>query len=213
MKKFFTVLLIVLLLGGAIFGIKKVIDNKKEAKRIMEVKKGWYVEILTEYINVREEPNQYSYNPKDHPKVYQNEVYKVLDYNNSNSDFYWYKIEFKDGFTAWIANNRSGNYLKDYNSQIDIATPSIKYEEEVYHVVKIEDINYNHLIAWDDRDGYKITHTVYHELDPSQNKDQYWIKYTITDASGKHASKTQKIEFEIKPDESKVTNFIEYTKD
>ena len=45
-------------------------------------------------------------------------------------------------------------------------------------------------------------------------KDQYWIRYTITDASGKSSSKTQKIEFENRPASSEVKDFYkDYSKD
>ena len=76
----------------------------------------------------------------------------------------------------------------------------------------INDITYDHLNPWDDRDDYKITHTIYHEVDEAKNIDQYWIKYTISDKSGKHSSKTQKIVFEKIPDESEVVSFTEYTR-
>jgi hypothetical protein len=59
----------------------------------------------------------------------------------------------------------------------------------------------------------KITHIVYHEVDALRGIDQYWIKYTITDASGKYSSKTQKIEFENKPSEDEVTSFAYYDPD
>ena len=65
----------------------------------------------------------------------------------------------------------------------------------------------------DDKDDYKITHIVYHEVDALRGIDQYWIKYTITDASGKYSSKTQKIEFENKPSEDEVTSFAYYVPD
>lgn len=51
------------------------------------------------------------------------------------------------------------------NNPEDIATPIIKFKENVYKVVSINDINYNHLETWDDKDDYKITHIVYHEVD------------------------------------------------
>ena len=103
--------------------------------------------------------------------------------------------------------------MKDYNNPTDIAIPIIKFKEDEYHVVSIKDINYDHLITWDDRDDYKITHIIYHEVDEAKDINQYWIKYTITDASGKYSSKTQKIIFETVPDESEVVDFTEYTRD
>ena len=210
MKKAFTTFLILIAIAGIGFGIKKIIDKKIEEKRIEEVKKGWHVEILTEYINVREEPDRYSYSPST---VKQGEVYEVVETNLDDPNLYWYLVEFKDGSTGWIANNTSGTYLKDHNNPNDIAIPIIKFEEDEYHVVSIDDIKYDHLSVWDDKDDYEITHIVYHEVDKRKDINQYWIKYTITDKSGKYSSKTQKIIFEITPDESKVTNWSEYTRD
>lgn len=210
MKKF----LLVVLIGGLLFTggyfIKKTYDNKKEKERIEEIKKGWYVEVLTDYINVREKPDRYSYS---NSKVYKGEVYEVLNYDLNDPNLYWYEVKFKNGTKGWIANNTSGTYLKDYNNPVDIAIPIIKFEDDTYKVISIDDINYKHLKAWDDKDDYKITHIVYHEVDELRGIDQYWIKYTITDASGKYSSKTQKIEFEKNPSEDEVTSFLYYTAD
>ena len=52
-----------------------------------------------------------------------------------------------------------------------------------------------------------MTHKVYHELDESQNKDQYWILYIATDAVGKVTKRVQKIEFNKNPLESEVLDF------
>jgi len=210
MKKTFTIFLLLLAIGAAGFGVKKLIDAKQEKERIKEVKKGWHVEILTDYINVREEPDRYSYSPGT---VKKGEVYSVVENDLSDPNLYWYLIEFKNGTTGWIANNTSGTYLKDHNNPNDIAIPIIKFDKDEYHVVSINDINYDHLRTWDDKDDFKITHIVYHEVDTRKDINQYWIKYTITDASGKYSSKTQKIEFEITPDEEDVMSFSEYTRD
>lgn len=209
MKKAFTIFLILVALCGAGYGVKMVLDKKQEEKRIEEIKKGWHVEILTEFINIREEPDRYSYSTGT---VKQGEVYAVVENDLSDPNLYWYLIEFKDGTTGWIANNTSGTYLKDNNNPNDIAIPILKFDEAEYHVVSIDDINYDHLRTWDDKDDFELSHQVYHEVDRSKDIDQYWIKYTITDKSGKYSSKTQKIVFEIKPDESKVLSWSEYTR-
>ena len=210
MKKAFTIFLILIALGAVGFGIKKIIDKKQEEARIKEVKKGWHVEILTDFINVREKPDRYSYSPST---VKKGEVYEVAENDLSDPNLYWYLIKFKDGTTGWIANNTSGTYLKDNNNPNDVAIPIIKFDEDEYHVVSIDDIKYNHLIVWDDKNDYEITHKVYHEVNTAKNIDQYWIKYTITDASGKYSSKTQKIVFENNPDDSEVLNFSEFDRD
>ena len=210
MKKGFTIFLILVALIGVGYGVKKVVDKKQEEKRIAEVKKGWHVEILTDFINVREKPDRYSYSPTT---VKKGEVYKVIENDLNDPNLYWYLVEFKDGSEGWIANNTSGTYLKDNNNPNDVAIPIIKYDEEIYHVVSIDDINYDHLRVWDDKDDYKITHVVYHEVNKAKKINQYWINYTITDASGKYSSKLQKIEFEITPDEKDVVDFVLFERD
>jgi len=182
------------------------IKNIKEEQRIEEIKKGWYVEITSEYINVRDDAHA---NANALGKVLEGEVYEVLDMNFDNNSYYWYKIDYK-GNEAWIASKRKSPYLKDYNNPTDIAVPVIKYYEDVYNVVSIDEINYKHLEVVEDRDEYEITHVIYHEVVPSKHIDQYWIEYTITDAAGKSSSKLQKIEFEEEPNEEDVIDFAEY---
>ena len=210
MKKIFTLFLIIVAITLVCFGAKKIVKKIQYNNYVEKVKKGWYVEILNDFIYVREEPYRYSHSTT---KVYKGEVYEVLKNDLNDPNLYWYLIKFRDGSTGWIANTTSGTYLKDYNNSQDIAIPIIKFKDDEYHVVNIKDINYDHLTVWDDRDDYKITHIVYHEVDESKNIDQYWIKYTITDASGKYSSKTQKIIFENLPSEDEVVSFTEYTRD
>lgn len=210
MKKAFTIFLILVALCGVGYGVKLFLAKQKEAQRIEEAKKGWHVEILTEYINVREKPDRYS---REMSKVYQGDIYKVIENDLNDPNLYWYLVEFSDGSTGWIANNTSGTYLKDNNNPTDIAIPIIKFDEAEYHVVSIDDIKYDHLRTWDDKDDFEITHKIYHEVNKAKDIDQYWVKYTITDKSGKYSSKTQKIIFEIRPDESKVLSWSEYTRD
>lgn len=209
-KAVFTFFLIIA--GGflILWGTKKIIKIQDEKKYIEEVKKGWYVEILNDYINVRKKPDQYS---SKIGIVNKKEVYEVVDFNADDPNHYWYLIKLKNGSEGWISNRTNGSYLKDYNNPTDIAIPIIQFKENEYHVVSINDINYDHLKVWDDRDDYVITHIVYHEVDTNKNINQYWIKYTIEDASGKSSSKTQKIVFENPPDEEDVIDFAEYKRD
>lgn len=190
-------------IGGYFF-----IKNSREEARLEEIKKGWYVEITNEYINVRDDAHA---NANLLGTVNQGEIYEVLDMNFDNTAYYWYKIVY-NGTEAWIASRRKNPYVNDYNNPTDIAVPVIKYYEDVYKVVSIDDINYKHLEVVEDRDEYEITHVVYHEYKPSEHIDQYWILYTVTDAAGKSSSKLQKIEFEEKPSEDKVLDFDDYDK-
>lgn len=203
MKKFFTFLLLVGIGIGGYFVIKNI-QNKKY---IEEVKKGWYVEIIHEQpINVRDMP---STDGESLGKVKKGEFYKVLDVNTESKIYYWYKIEYK-GDEGWIASGKKVHWVKDINNPNDIADPVIKYYDDVYKVVSIDDINYKHLEVIEDSDKYTITHKIYHEVNPTEGIDQYWIEYTIVDGAGKSSSKLQKIEFAERPDESKVLDFTEY---
>lgn len=173
--------------------------------KMNKLKSGWYVEILNEYINIRE-----SADPKSTKigQVNKGSIYEVLEMNFDNEEFYFYKIKIDETRTGWIANERENrSYLNDVNNPNDIASPSIKFSTDIYFVDTIANINYDHLEVWDDKAGYIVTHEVYHEVVPEENKDQYWIKYTVTDAAGKSDSKTQKIVFTIIPKESEVLDF------
>ena len=203
MKKLFMfVLLIIIGVGGY-----TVYNKINEEKRLEEIKKGWYVEITyNDPINVRDES---STKGKSIGQVKKGEIYKVLDINYDGNIYNWYKIEYKNT-EGWIASGKKKHWVNDVNNPVDIQTPEIKFYEDVYSVVSIDDINYKHLEVIEDTDDYEIEHVIYHEVDLSRYIDQYWILYTITDGAGKSSSKLQKIEFEEKPDESKVKDFAEY---
>jgi len=204
-KKFFLFVFIVIACVFAYFGYQKI----EEKKYIEEVKKGWYVEVIhDDGINVRDLP---STDGEILGKAKKGDVYKVLDIKTDAKTYYWYKIEYKHDI-AYIASGKKIHWVNDINNPNDIAVPIIKYYDNIYKVVSIDDINYKHLEVVEDTDIYTITHVVYHEVNPSENINQYWINYTITDGAGKSSSKLQKIEFEEKPDESKVKDFTEYLK-
>ena len=213
MKKFIIFLIIVVIIGLGVGGYL-FFKKQNEEKRIAEIKKGWYIEVANDYINVRDEATTLS---DRLGKIKKGEVYKVLDLVNKKKDkeCYWYHIELKDNKQGYVCNpkgdNNRGKYLIDYGNTNDLYTPTISYKEEVYKVENIDKITYDHLSLWDDQEGYKVTHKVYHEKEKCNSKsdgiEKYWIKYTITDTSDKSASTTQKIEFDEKPAESKVLNF------
>ena len=202
MKKFFIILIVILLLGGGVFGFIKIRDHKKQE----DIKKGWHVEITSDYINVRKEPDR---NSALLGKVEKGDIYKAIDFKEAKGSLYWYKIEF-DKVEAWVGTSKTDPWLKDVNNPEDIATPYIKYSDDVYKVHSIDDINYDHLTVIDDRNDYKIEHTIYHEVNKQEFIDQYWINYTVTDAAGKSSSKLQRIEFEVKPKDKDVENFDNY---
>lgn len=206
MKKFFLIVLVIAVVGGVgYFFITKGMEHQKEE----EIKDGWYIEINhKEPIRVRDD---HSTKGKEIGKVNTGEIYKVLDVYLEDKSYYWYNIEFEKT-TGWVASLKKSPWVKDYNNPIDIAVPIIKFKDNIYKVASIKDINYRHLEVIEDSDDYTITHQIYHEVKPSEFIDQYWIVYTITDKAGKSSSKTQKIEFDVKPDESEVLDFNLYKK-
>jgi len=206
MKKLIGIFFVLCVIAGGIGGYI-YFKNIKEKERIEEIKKGWHVEVVYKTpINVRTKPSTEGDKIGEAKK---GEVYKVLDINMESSAYYWYKIEYGNEI-GWIASGKKINWVKDINNPNDIAVPVIKYHEDVYNVVSINDIDYDHLEIIEDTDEYEITHIVYHEVNAAKFIDQYWILYTITDGADKSSSKLQKIEFEETPDESLVTDFSEY---
>lgn len=206
MKKGIVCLLLICILVGGIGGYFYYKDVKEKG-RIEEIKKGWYIEITyDDPINVRESASASS---ESLGKVNKGEIYKVLDINYESSAYYWYKIEYGD-IEGWVASGKKKHWVNDVNNPNDIATPVIKYYDDVYKVVSINDINYKHLEIVEDTKDYEVTHKIYHEVDNSKYIDQYWILYTVTDGAGKTSSKLQKIEFEEEPTETDVLDFDDY---
>lgn len=204
MKKLGIILLILALAGGC-FGIYYYFTNSDNSTNLAEIKEGWHIEVENDYINIRESA---SATADILGEVKKGEVYKVLDVE-AVGDTQWYKIEYDKGKYGWIFNSNSSDYLNDYNNPEDIAYPTLKFFESTYYVDSIEDINYDHLEVEDDKPGVEVEHKVYHEVDASNGKDQYWILYTATDAVGKSVSKVQKIEFNERPSEDQVYAFSE----
>lgn len=208
MKKLKIIFITIVLVGVGI-GVFIVGRNVLEAKRIEEIKKGWHVEIINEYINVRKDADR---NSSILAEVKQGEVYKTDEYINNNGNF-WYHIEYEKNKWGWVANPIGKEYLKDNNNEDDIKSPTIRFEDAVYYANSIDEISYDHLEVTDDKPGVTITHKVYHEVNLEENKDQYWILYIATDKVGKVTKKVQKIEFNIRPDEEDVLDFINLAED
>jgi hypothetical protein len=202
MKKF---IIMLILIGISGFFIKNYIDNQTKEEKIKEIKENWYVEIITDYINIRKEADQYT---AKLGTVSKGEVYKVIKYSYVNN-IYWFKIKYTKYITGWISNGKKNDYLKNYNSKTDFITPIIYLDENIYYVNSIDDINHDHLRIWDDDDNHEITSVVYHEYDDIVNPttDQYWIVYTVIDKNDKSSRRTQKIVFEKKPKENQIEDW------
>ncbi len=197
MKKFLSLILIIVIIVGAYFLF--IVVPKQQ------ILKGWHVEVTTDVLNLRDTPEPWGVKLGE---VKKGQVYEVLEMNLEDSKFFWYRIKIKRNKKGWIANPRvTLDYLKDNNNPEDIAPPSIKIFDNEYKVNKIEDIDYKHLEVRDDKGIESITHIVYHEYKPKEDIDQYWIVYTAIDISGKKTSRTQSIEFEKRPSKSQVVDF------
>ena len=206
MKKFLIIFIILLVIAGGVGGYFYFKNVRAEAK-VAEIKEGWYVEVLADSVNIRAKG---SGDGKILGEAKKGDVYAVSDVDVSGNS-YWYQIDY-NGTPAFIFSSSKYNYLKDVNNPNDIATPTIKFFDQIYYVDSIADINYDHLEVWDDRPGVEITHKVYHETGVDINGrtiDQYWIQYTVTDKEGKSASKVQKVEFNKRPSEDEVYDFSE----
>lgn len=208
MKRFGIILLILFILVGGTFGTIFVLKSIKSAQ-IAKIKEGWYVEVLSDYLNIRKEDDQNSSKLSEAKK---GDVFAVLDMSVHGGN-YWYKVEYDKEKTGWVCNPKGYEYLFDGNNPEDIKAPTIRFFDAVYYVDSIDKINYKHLEVTDDKEGVVVTHKVYHEVVESsneyENRDQYWIQYTATDAVGKTAKKVQKIVFNKRPDESEVYDFSE----
>ncbi len=204
MKKLLIIILILAVIGGG-FGAYYFFSGRANERNIEEIKKGWHVEIENDYINIRKEASATS---DILGEVKKGEVYKVIEVEPVGNT-YWYKIEYEKDKYGWIFNSNSSDYLEDVNNPEDIASPTLKFFESVYYVNSIDEITYDHLEVEDDKPGVTVTHQVYHEVNTETGKDQYWIKYTATDAVGKSVSKVQKIEFNERPSEDQVLDFSE----
>ena len=208
MKKLKIIFGILITIVVGFFAVKFILGVMEDA-RIKKIKEGWHIEIVNDYIKVRKEPDR---NSSELSEVKKGKVYKVDDYENHNGNF-WYHVEYEKGKWGWVANPVGKDYLNDTNNKDDIKAPTIKFNDAVYYVDSIDDINYDHLDVTDDKPGVVVTHKVYHEVNEEQNKDQYWILYIATDAVGKTTKRVQKIEFNKKPDESQVEDFTKLAED
>lgn len=208
MKKFLVIVLVLLIIVVGVTGYFKIKNEQKE-KILADIKKGWYVEILADEVNIREKGSRESNSLRMAQK---GEVFKVLDIDILGDNNFWYKIEFDDEQVGFIFNSSKYNYLEDFNNPKDVAIPILKFYDPIYYVNSIDDINYDDLEVWDDKPNYEITHKVFHETGidfNGKNIDQYWIQYTVTDGAGNQVSKVQKIEFNQRPSEDRVYNFLE----
>ncbi|MDD2470201.1 MAG: SH3 domain-containing protein [Bacilli bacterium] len=200
MKKI-VVVVVLIAIGGLL--LKTYVNGQKGIAKMANIEKGWHVEISNSYINIRKEPSAYSVLLG---KVEKDEKYEVLDINLENGRYIWYQIKIDKDNSGWVASGRSDPYLIDHNNPNDIATPVLKFSEEVCYANSIDDINYEHLEVWDDRDEFEITHKVYKEI-KNEGGHQYWIVYKVEDGVGKTTSKTQKIVFVNEPKDSEVLDF------
>ena len=204
MKKFLIFLLVLAIIGGCGFGAYYFFfANKLD---IEEIKSGWHIEVVNDYINIRKEA---SASAEILGQVKKGEVYRVIKVEDIGNNTFWYNIEYEKDKFGWVFNSSTTNYLKDINNPEDIAAPTIVFEDEVYVVDSIQDINYEHLEVSDDKPGVEVSHKIYCERNVNGQSDQYWIQYIAVDKSGKTTTKLQKIQFTEIPSDDEVLDFAD----
>lgn len=202
-KKLLKLFLLLAIIGGIVAGVLYF-------KWYKEDQKAFKVEITTPYINVRKKNSIYEARIAT---VRKGGVYRVLEQYNEDADYVWYKIEYEKKRYGWISSDRYEPYVKEINSPNkgeagkhphEYAPPVIKYYSDVYKVLDIDHINYDHLEIVEASD-YTIKHYVYFDEFPKdKSESQYWIEYEAVDEFGNKSSKVQLIEFEIKPSRDEV---------
>ncbi len=238
MKKLFKFLVVIAIVVCAIyFPIKMIRDKNREASRIEKIKEGMYIQVIYEDTSECTTKFQLSNQDKNYDEgcaktelkvreaptdaseiigtAVKGEIYKVTEVEETDEKFVWFRIvyqkNYKDPYKeAYIAQPRSTQvkYVEAYNITFDYSAPTLGFDVDEYEVDSIDDINYDHLRVWDDQPGYKITHEVYIEKQPTDRPGpQYWIKYTVTDKKGKTVSKSQRIIFKYPPSANQVKDF------
>ena len=204
MKKIIPIFIVLALLIVAGFGFF-IYKNEQEKN-----KEKWKVEIIHEYINVRDKAATDS---TVIGKAYQGNVYNVLSVNLDHPAYVWYEIEYRKGQSGWIASERNIPYVKEYNNphfkennedktvedtyEIDYINPVVRYFENEYHTHDINSIKYDHLEI-EEESKYEITNKVY--VEECKTYRNFWIQYIVTDSFGNTTKKVQKIIFEVEPD-------------
>ncbi len=208
MKKIIIFLFVCLFIFLVVFGTTKIIniiDNDQKA---------WKVEIINDYINVR---NNHSVYDTKIDKVEKGHKYKVIDIYLEDDNYIWYKIKLDGGKEGWIASDRSEPYVKEINNpnistdkeEIDYNKPILKFYTESYETESIDTITFSHLEIIEDSE-YEITYEIYKEEDPVDVPGpQYWIKYIVIDAFNNRTAKVQRIIFEENPSDDKVLDFAD----
>lgn len=234
MKKLLKFLVVIgIVVGGLYFGLGYIRNKNKQEAFQAEIKEGMYLEVVyegkcvTKYqlsnqdnnksceedsVPVRLSPTASS---KQIGVAKKGEIYKIEEVDETDQFYVWFRIVYQHNYSepykaGYIAQPRSATSknVEIYNATLDYSSPILQFNEDEYHVDSIEAITYDHLTVWDDQPGYKITHEVYIEKNPTDRPGpQYWIKYTVVDKVGKKVSKSQRIIFTNPPSESLVKDF------
>ena len=112
-----------LIIGAFVFMIYK---NESEKNKI-----SWKVEIIHEYINVRDKASTDS---TVIGKAYQGNVYPVISVNLDHPSYVWYEIEYRKGQSGWIASERNIPYVKEYNNPHFKENNEDKTVEDTYEI-------------------------------------------------------------------------------
>ena len=197
MKKMIKFLLVIVIVGAAVyFPLKMIRDKNREAARIENIKNGMYIEVVyedtsecTTKFKLSNQDKNYDEGcaktelkvrkaPTDASEIIgtatKGDIYKVLEVEETDEKFIWFRVvyqkNYKDPYVeAYIAQPRSTQvkYVDVYGITFDYSNPTLAFDIDEYEVDSIEDITYDHLRVWDDQDGYTITHEVFIERQPT----------------------------------------------
>ena len=119
-KKLILIILGIILIIGTIITIYFLLNNNVEQTNLRDDTKS-QVEIITDYINIRENPNVSS---DVLGKVYQGEIYTILSENN-DSEYKWIEIETSNGIRGYISG------VEDYVKRLYLEKDVIEEESTI----------------------------------------------------------------------------------
>ena len=81
---------------------------KYQEKHYDDIESIMTVKIVNDYINVRKEATRFS---KRFTEVLEGEEYEVIEINDNEEKYTWYKIKFSIRRMGWIASDRKDPYV------------------------------------------------------------------------------------------------------
>ena len=179
-KKLILIILGIILIIGTIITIYFLLNNNVEQTNLRDDTKS-QVEIITDYINIRENPNVSS---DVLGKVYQGEIYTILSENN-DSEYKWIEIETSNGIRGYISGvedyvkrleNLDDNNFTNKEDLVGI------YEAGDFKIMLLDDSNCNMIFGY--VEGYddisiSTNNCKWYSIDVN-NEKKVFISYIVT---------------------------------